>query len=298
MSKITQCGYVAIVGRPNVGKSTLLNHILGTKISITSRKPQTTRHRILGVKSGEDMQVVYVDTPGLHQNEKGAMNKYLNRSALSSLYDVDVIVMVVDCQRWTDEDEWVLERVKKTNAPAILALNKIDKMKGRDQLLPLLDRIAEKFKFCAAIPLSAKTGDQIDTLENEIKKYLPESPFLFPPDQVTDRSDQFLVSEMIREKLMRKLGEELPYALTVTIDAFKEEEDIIRIASIIWVEKDSQKAIVIGKGGANLKTVGQQARIDMEKHFDKKVYLQLWVKVKSGWSDNEQLLKNLGYEDL
>lgn len=295
MNKPTHCGYVAIIGRPNVGKSTLLNRMLGQKISITSRKPQTTRQRILGVKTEGDVQIIFLDTPGLHPGIKRAINQYMNREARAALRDMDVILFVVDGEHWDEQDEWVLKQLQSTQSPVILVLNKIDQVKDRSKLLPYIEKVSQAFKFHKIIPVSAKTGEQVDHLEKEIVACLPESPFYFPPDQITDRSEQFMAQEIIREKLMRGLGQELPYALTVTIVALKKEEKIIRISAVIWVEKDSQKGIVIGKEGSRLKKIGQQSRLDMEKFFGQKVYLQLWVKVKSGWSDSERLLKELGF---
>ena len=296
MNSTTYCGTVAIVGRPNVGKSTLLNHLLGKKISITSHKPQTTRHRILGVKTDENVQAVYLDTPGLHAGSQRAINKYMNRAARMALQDVDVIVFVVDGEHWDRQDQWVLEQLQHADCPVILALNKIDRIKDRGILLPYIEKVSQQYKFYKMIPISAKNGDQLPALEAEIVKCLPESPFYFSPDQVTDRNDQFIVSEVIREKLMRLLGQELPYALTVTIIAFKKEEKIVRISAVIWVEKKGQKGIVIGKEGHLLKKIGQQARMDLERYFDQKVYLQLWVKVKADWSGDEKSLTELGYD--
>ena len=290
-------GYVAIVGRPNVGKSTLMNHILGQKISITSRKPQTTRHRILGIKTTEENQVVYVDTPGVHLNAKKAMNRYMNRAATTSLEDVDLILFLVEADTWTEEDDNVLKRLKEVKAPVFLVVNKVDRVKEKEVLLPLLQELSEKMAFASVIPLSALKGSNVEELEREVYQQLPESEMIFPEDYVTDRSSRFLAAEIIREKLMRGLGKELPYATTVEIESFKEEEGMLRIHGLIWVERQSQKRIVIGKGGEKLKEVGKQARLDMQKLFDCKVYLQLWVKVKEGWSDNERILNSLGYKD-
>lgn len=296
MDSTTYCGTVVIVGRPNVGKSTLLNHLLGKKISITSHKPQTTRHRILGIKTDENVQAVYLDTPGLHAGSQRAINKYMNRAARMALQDVDVIIFVVDGEHWDRQDQWVLEQLQHADCPVILVLNKIDRIKDRGTLLPYIEKVSQQYKFYKMIPISAKNGDQLPALEAEIVKCLPESPFYFSPDQVTDRNDQFIVSEVIREKLMRLLGQELPYALTVTIIAFKKEEKIVRISGVIWVEKKGQKGIVIGKEGHLLKKIGQQARLDLERYFDQKVYLQLWVKVKADWSGDERSLSELGYD--
>lgn len=288
-------GYIAIIGRPNVGKSTLLNHLLGQKISITSRKPQTTRHRILGVKTVEETQFIYVDTPGLHSHEGRTLNRYMNRAALNALHDVDVVIFVVDARHWTQQDEWVLKQLKKLKAPIILAVNKIDKLTDRAQLLPYLEIVSSYYPFFKMIPISAKNGDQLSELEKSVSTCLPEQSHLFPADQLTDRSDRFIAAETVREKLMRVLGQELPYSLAVTIDAFADEPEIAKIAAVIWVEKLSQKPIIIGEGGERLKTVGQKARLDLEKYLGKKVFLKLWVKVKTGWSDDEQKLRQLGY---
>ncbi len=290
-------GYVAIVGRPNVGKSTLMNRILGQKISITSNKPQTTRHRILGIKTEENYQTVYVDTPGLHLNAKKAMNRYMNRAASSSLEDVDLILFVIDALKWTDEDESVLKRLRDQSVPVVLVVNKIDYLKEKEQLLPLLQQLAEKMAFHAVLPLSALKGNNVAELEKEVVQALPESEPIYPEEYVTDRSERFLAAEIIREKLMRSMGKELPYSVAVEIEQFKDDNGLLRINALIWVERESQKRIVIGKGGEQLKNVGKQSRIDMEKLFDAKVFLQLWVKVKEGWSDNERILQSLGYRD-
>ena len=294
---IYHCGYVAIVGRPNVGKSTLLNRILGQKISITSERPQTTRHRILGVKNTDDSQVVYVDTPGLHLGGKKAINRYMNRTASGSISDVDAVIFVVDRTRWTDEDDHVLEKVKQSKVPIFLVINKIDGVKEKDVLLPHLTMLSDKHHFYQMIPISAKLGDGVDQLEAEIGKVLPVSEPFFPVDQVTDRSERFMASEFVREKLMRSLTQELPYSTTVEIEKFTMEEGIRHIHAVIWVERDGQKGIIIGKKGSQLKRIGELARKDMEIAFDGKVFLQLWVKVRSGWADDERALRSLGYQD-
>ena len=293
--KNSRCGYIAIVGRPNVGKSTLLNHLLNKKISITSRKPQTTRHRILGIKTINEDQYIYVDTPGLHPSEKKALNRYMNRVVRQVLPDVDVIIFMVDARVWREQDSWVLEHLQSISKPVILVINKVDRLKDRQQLLPYLEKVEKLFNFVEIVPISAKNGLQISELEAAIAKYLPKNPHFFLESQITDRPDQFIMAERIREKLMRLLGEEIPYALTVTIDALSVEENIIRVAAIIWVEKMSQKGIVIGKQGNLLKRVGQEARLELERYFDKKIFLQLWVKVKNDWSDSEALLHRFGY---
>ena len=297
MSEGFRSGYVALVGRPNVGKSTLLNRILGQKVSITSRRPQTTRHRILGIKTGEQVQTVYVDTPGLHHGGKRAMNRYMNRAASDALQDVDVVVFVVEGGRWTDEDDLVLEKLRQVHCPVILAVNKIDRISDKKQLLPYLQQASARMDFTQIIPLSARQGSQVAELEGAVEALLPESTPIYPEDQVTDRSMRFMAAELVREKLFRKLGQELPYGITVEIEQFKEEDGLFRINALIWVERDSQKAIVIGKQGALLREVGREARIDMEAAFDQKVFLELWVKVKEGWADDERALRSLGYDD-
>lgn len=290
-------GFVAIVGRPNVGKSTLMNHILGQKISITSSKPQTTRHRILGIKTDERSQTIYVDTPGLHLHAQKAMNRYMNRAAASSLENVELILFVVDVSRWSEEDDNVLKRVREQKTPVVLVVNKVDKVKEKEQLLPLLQQLSAKMDFAAVIPLSALKGANVPDLERIVFDALPEAEPMFPEEYVTDRSERFLAAELVREKLMRSLGKELPYATTVEIEQFNEEEGLLRIGALIWVERQSQKKIVVGKGGERLKEIGSMARKDMERLFGEKVFLQLWVKVKEGWSDNERLLSSLGYRD-
>ncbi len=293
-----RCGHVAIVGRPNVGKSTLLNHILGQKISITSSKPQTTRHRILGIKSGAGAQVIYVDTPGIHEQAKRAMNRYMNRVATATLQDVDLIIFMVEALRWTAEDEAVLERLRETSIPVIALVNKVDKVADKGKLLPFLRELAQKDSFAEVIPISATRRPDTARVEQAVERMIPEQPPLYPEDQLTDRSERFLAAEIIREKLMRRLGQELPYVLTVEIEKFAcDEGGLTEIAAVIWVERSSHKGIVIGKGGRQLKRVGELARKEMEQLFGSRVFLQLWVKVKEGWSDDERALRSLGYGD-
>jgi GTP-binding protein Era len=291
-----RCGLVALVGRPNVGKSTILNRIMGQKISITSRRPQTTRHRILGIKTDEHSQIIFVDTPGLHTRQPRAMNRYLNRAASDSLRDVDVVIFVVEGTRWLKDDDWVVEKLRRLKVPVILAVNKTDRINNRQTLLPQLEMLAKKMNFSDLIPVSARVGDNLDMLERAVVRCLPASPPYYPDDQVTDRSERFLAAELVREKLFRRLGEELPYGLTVEIERFKEERNVLHIHALIWVEKSSQKPIVIGRKGERLKQIGRDARIDMEKMFGHKVFLQLWVKIKEGWADDDRALRSLGYD--
>jgi GTPase len=292
-----RCGLVAIVGRPNVGKSTLLNHLLGQKISITSRKPQTTRHRILGVSTRDAVQIVYIDTPGLHQGQPRAINRAMNRTALAATKDVDLLLMVVDRLAWTPDDEQVLAQLAASGTPVLLIINKTDQMEQKEALLPHIAALQEKHAFAAILPVSALKGHNLDALEREISVRLPLAPHLFPADQITDRSERFLVAEIIREKLIRQLGEELPYANAVQIEEFRQEGGVIHISALILVEKQGQKAIVIGSGGARLKRVGAEARMDIERLLGEKVMLRLWVKVRSGWADDERALASLGYRE-
>lgn len=296
MSEKTYCGYVAIIGRPNVGKSTLLNRILGEKLSITSHKPQTTRHQILGIKTENNIQTIYVDTPGMHRGVKHQLNRYMNRTASQALEMVDVICFVVEELKWTDQDQWILTKLKQLTLPVILVVNKVDQVKDKTLLLPYLQAATEKMQFADIIPVSAEKGDNVAALEKVIAKYIPENPFVFAPDQLTDRNDRFLASELIREKLTRTLHQELPYGLSVEIEQFKVKGKILHINAVIWVERDGQKAIVIGEKGEQLKYIGQKSRLDMEKLFGQKVFLTLWVKVKENWSDDAKALRSLGYD--
>jgi GTPase len=283
----THCGTIAIVGRPNVGKSTLLNKILGEKLTITSPKPQTTRHQILGIKTEGQTQFIYIDTPGIHQNTQRRLNRALVRSAVNALIDVDMIGFVIEANRWTAEEEAILDRLKHQKHPVILIVNKIDKIKNTHRLLPFLQSCQEKMNFLAIVPVSGQKGKNIDELEKVIADALPAAEFVYPPEVSTDRSQRFLAAEFIREKLMRHLHEELPYWLTVSIEQLVEQKRIIKISAIIWTERSSQKAIIIGKKGELLKKVGTEARIQLETCFGKKVFLALWVKVKAGWSEEE-----------
>lgn len=293
----SRCGFIAIVGRPNVGKSTLLNHILGQKLSITSRKPQTTRHQVLGIKTEGNCQAIYVDTPGLHRRNEKAINRYMNRTANSALKDVDLVLFVVDRDQWTDEDDIVLQRVQQVDCPVILVINKVDRLADKKALLPLIGQLGEKHDFAEIVPVSALRGHNRDDLEELIERYLPESVHFYPEDQITDRSERFLAAELVREKVMRQLGEEVPYEVTVEIEEFKTSPKLTEISALILVERAGQKKIIIGEGGSRMRQIGAEARRDMEKLFDSKVMLRLWVKVKSGWSDDERALRSLGYND-
>jgi GTPase len=294
----TYCGFVAIVGRPNVGKSTLLNKLLGQKVSITSRKPQTTRHRILGIDTQDTYQTIFVDTPGLHIEEKRAINRLMNRAATSSLGDVEMVVFVVDGTQWTADDEMVLNKLRYMQCPVVLAVNKVDVIKDKEILLPHLQMLAQKGNFAEILPISAEKGTNVDKIREMAKRLLPEGEHYFPDDYITDRSSRFMASEIIREKLMRFTGEELPYSVTVEIERFKVETDgLFHINALILVEREGQKKMVIGNKGEKLKVIGTEARLDMERLFGQRVFLELWVKVKSGWADDERALRSLGYGD-
>ena len=291
----TRCGFVAVVGRPNVGKSTLVNRLLGLKLSITSRRPQTTRHAILGIHTAGDAQAVFIDTPGLHARRKGALNRYLNRTATASLVDADLVVFVVDRLRWTDEDAAVLERLREQEAPVLLAVNKIDLLADKGVLLPGIEAFAASGRYADIIPLSARAGSNVETLERCVMTRLPEGEHLFSSEQYTDRSERFLAGELVREKLTRQLDKELPYTLSVEVERFQRRDRLLAIDALIWVERPSQKAIVIGRGGEGLKRVGSRARRDLERLFGQQVLLNLWVRVKERWTDDEQALHRLGY---
>jgi GTP-binding protein Era len=292
------CGMVAIVGRPNVGKSTILNQILGQKVSITSRKPQTTRHRIMGIDTLDERQAIYVDTPGLHGDEKRAINRLMNRAAASSLGEVYLVLFVIEGTRWTEDDDLVLSKIKQANIPCWLVVNKTDKVTDKALLMDTLKTLNEKHNFENVIPVSAKQNKQIDHLRQLVMNSLPQSEFYFPEDYITDRSSRFMAAEIIREKLMRFTGDELPYATTVEIEQFKlTPRGIYHINGLILVDRETQKRMIIGKGGSHLKTMGAEARKDMEALFDNKVFLELWVKVKAGWADDERALRSLGYDN-
>jgi len=291
-----RCGFAAIVGRPNVGKSTLLNALIGTKVSIVAPKPQTTRHRILGILSRPTAQIVFVDTPGIHAQARRVMNQYMNRSALSSLDDADLLLFVVEALVWTEDDERVLERVRRSGRAVLAIVNKVDRVHDKPRLLPFIEELSRRADFKAIVPVSAEKRDNLGKLPELIERLLPESPPLFPTDQVTDRSERFLAAEIIREKLTWRLREELPYGLTVEIERFEEEGDRVLIGAVVWVERTGQKAIVIGAGGERLKEIGRLARLELNELLHKSVHLELWVKVKENWADSEQALRSFGYE--
>ena len=292
-----RCGYVAIIGRPNVGKSTLLNRILGQKLAITSHKAQTTRHAILGIKTRTDGQILFVDTPGIHQRGGSALNRYLNRAARAAIADTDLALFVVEALRWTDEDSEALEAIALAGVPVMAVVNKVDRVGDKQALLPYLKTLAARHPFVALIPVSASKGDQIEALEQAVVKALPEAAPIFPEDQLTDRSERFFAAELVREQLMQRYGEELPYRTTVEIERFEEQDGRYRINALIWVERQSQKAIIIGKQGEALKAVASQARQEMMKLFDCPVHLEIWVKVKKSWSSDDAAIASLGYSD-
>lgn len=294
----THCGLIAIVGRPNVGKSTLLNTLLGQKVSITSRKPQTTRHRILGILTEGNNQAVLVDTPGLHSEEKRAINRLMNRAASSTLAEVETVVFLVEGTHWTTDDEMVLTKIKNSGAPCVLVVNKIDNIQDRDTLLPHLQKLGAMHNFADIVPISASKGDNVAAIKDICFKALPEGDFWFPEDYITDRSSRFMASEIVREKLIRFTGDELPYSTTVEIEQFKiDDKGVLHINALILVERATQKRMVIGNKGEKLKVIGQESRRDMENLFERKVFLETWVKVKSGWADDERALRSLGYGD-
>ncbi len=292
-----RCGFAAVVGRPNVGKSTLINALLKRKVSITSPKPQTTRHRILGVKTSGDAQIVFVDTPGINYTETRALNRYMNRAAHGAIEDVDVVIFVVEALKWTSQDQRVEERIEASKRPTILVLNKVDRVRPRSKLLPFIDELAKDHGFDEIVPLSALRGENLEALESAIKKRLPQSERLFPEDVFTDRGERFIAAELVREKLMLRLDQEVPYRLSVEIEEMAVRNDVLHISAIIWVERPGQKAIVIGQKGEMIKQVGTSARREMQKLFEQRVDLRLWVKVKDDWSDNDRALASLGYID-
>ena len=293
----TQCGFVAIVGRPNVGKSTLLNKILGQKISITSRKPQTTRQQIVGIDTVDEVQTIFVDTPGLHLNQPKAINQFMNRAASSALVDVDAVVFIVDKMIWNEEDEFVLQKLKNLKCPVYLVINKIDQINDKEKLLPHIETISQMHKFDEVFPMCALKGSNVEQLLSVVRKGLPKGLFHYSEDQITDRTERFLAAEIVREKIMRQLGDEIPYEIAVEIEKFSFEKRILHIHALILVERDGQKRIVIGDKGSRLKLIGSEARKDMESMFECQVMLHTWVKVKNGWSDDDRALRSLGYTD-
>ena len=294
---VTRSGFVGILGRPNVGKSTLMNHMLGQKLSITSRKPQTTRYQLLGIHTVERDQMVFVDTPGLHTEEPRALNRYMNREATTALRDVDVVVFVVDRDLWNEGDANVLERFSHLQCPVLAVINKVDQMADTDQLLPHIEWLSQQYPFTEIVPVSALRSRNLDRLESAIRSHLPEGPHHFGDDDLTNRSSRFLAAEMIREKITRQLGAELPYTMAVEIETFEQEGNTLHINGLILVERQGQKKIVIGDKGSRLRQIGQESRLDMESLFGSKVMLRLWVKVRKGWADDERALRSLGYGD-
>lgn len=292
----TRCGFVAVVGRPNVGKSTLINAVMGRKVSIVTAKPQTTRHRILAVRSDDEIQIVFIDTPGLHRKAGKAMNRLMNRTAASALADADLVLFVTEAGRWTEEDGDVLRRLESVEAPVVAVLNKVDLVKPKEKLLAIIEETSRRREFAHIVPVSASKMDNLDALLEVIPGYLPESPHLFPSEMQTDRGIDFHAAEIIREKLTLSLHQELPYGLTVQLERFDEEAGQVIIHAIIWVERDSQKGIVVGKRGAVLKRIGREARLELKEQLGRPVHLELWVKVKDNWADSEKELQRLGYE--
>jgi GTP-binding protein Era len=297
MNDLHRSGLITFIGRPNVGKSTLLNRLVGQKVSITSRRPQTTRHRIMGVSTRPGAQLVYVDTPGLHLGKGKMINRFMNRAATGALQGVDCIAVVISASGWQEADDRVLEAVSRQEQPVVLVINKMDLLKRREDLLPLIEISKGKMTFTEIVPVSAKAGTNMDQLERVLVDLLPVQPALFPEDQLTDRSERFMAAEFVREQVFRSLGQEVPYSVAVEIERFRTEKRVLHINALIWVEKSGQKAILIGKGGDRLKQIGTAARKEMEQFFDRKVNLTLWVKVREGWSDSEKAVRSLGYAD-
>lgn len=290
-----RCGLVAVIGRPNVGKSTLVNALVGFRVSIVSPRPQTTRHRILGVSTLPEGQIIYADTPGLHAAGKRAMNRYMNRAATGALEGVNAAMLVIEAGQWRDEDERALVTLRATELPVVLIVNKVDKIKNKGELLPYLAKVSQGREFADVFPISARKGVGVADLQRKLLSLMPPGPAIYGEDEITDRSERFLVAEMIREQLMRQLGDELPYVSTVEISEFKEDGALLRISAVVWVERDGQKAIVVGAGGTQMRSIGQAARLAIERLLERKVFLQLWCKVRENWSDDEAQLRRLGY---
>jgi GTP-binding protein Era len=295
MSESFRSGLVTLFGRPNVGKSTLLNRLVGAKVSIVSSKPQTTRHRILGIRTESGYQAVFVDTPGLTRDIPQRIHRLMGRAASGSLEGVDLALLLVTADGWRAEDDYPLQLAQDATCPVLLVINKIDRLKDRRELLPLIETLTHKMAFADIIPVSAQTGENVEAIEKLLTKYLPPQPAIYPPDQLTDKSERFLAAELIREQVFRRYGQEVPYSTAVEIETFKREQGLLRIGATIWVDKPGQKPILIGARGEGLKTVGKHARLEMQKAFGGKIYLELWVKVRRGWADNERALRQLGY---
>ena len=294
---MNKCGYVAVIGKPNVGKSTLINHIVGEKVSIVTAKPQTTRHQILAIGTKPSGQILFIDTPGMHVGHKKALNKFMNKTAANAVLDVDLILFIVESMKWTDDDEQALKALKHSKTDVILVINKADLIKQKEKLLPFANKIFGYYDFKEIFYISASKGKGVDDLEEKIFQYLPESENFFSEDQLTDKSTKYMVSELIREQLMLRFHQELPYSLTVEVESYKNKGHIVHIHALIWVEREIQKNMIIGKGGESLKHVGIHARKEIQDLIDSKVHLKLWVKVKSAWADNDRLLQQLGYKD-
>ncbi|MYE81468.1 MAG: GTPase Era [Gammaproteobacteria bacterium] len=300
----TRCGFVALAGRPNVGKSTLMNHLLGRKLSITSRKPQTTRHNLLGIDTRGDTQFVYLDTPGMHRpvgasetrpRAGRAINRYMVGQAVRAVFDADVVVLLVEARPWTDADAEALEQIARARTPCVCAINKVDRLRDRRALLPIIDDVRRRHGFEAIVPISALRGEALGALADEVAARLPEGPHLFGSDDVTDRPTEFFLAEIIREKIMRRLGDEVPHRVAVGIERFAGPPELAEVDAVIYVERGTQKGIVIGKGGARLKSIGQDARRDIERLLGRRAMVRLWVKVKAGWTNDEAVLRTLGY---
>ena len=289
-----RCGFVTVVGRPNVGKSTLVNRIVGRKFSITSNRPQTTRHRILGIATNDTSQIIFVDTPGIHTGHARALNRHMNRVASRALIGVDLIVMVVEASGWSLDDDCILERISTESVPAILALNKIDRIKCRESILPVLDDVARRYDFAAVVPICARTGENLNRLSSEVESRIPVGPSEFPEEQFTDRSESFLAAEIVREKVIRRLGQELPHRLAVEVERFVDGKRRTLLNVLVWVERKQHKAIVIGRNGGRLKEAGTEARLEISRLLGRPVHLEIWVKVREGWSDDERALHGLG----
>jgi GTP-binding protein Era len=296
-----RAGHVAVIGRPNVGKSTLVNALVGAKVSIVSPRPQTTRHRLLGIATFPEGQLLLVDTPGIHREQKRAMNRLMNRAARGALEGVDVALLVVRAGQWDDEDTLAYDALKNAGLPVILVVNQVDRITDKTKLLPYLAKVSDGRDFAGVHPVSALKRSGLEALTKTVLSQLPEQPPLYAEDEITDKSQRFLAGELVREQLMRQLGEELPYATTVEIERFVEEPSpkgvLLRIGAVIWVERDGQKLIVIGKGGERLREIGMKSRLQMERLFGSKVFLETWVRVREGWSDDEAALRAFGYHD-